>query len=404
MVFPLLTSLRRAGLVALAVAALLLSAGCGGNPALEDTQPTPTSLPTLVQPAQATTTVQRGEVVKEIDLTGYIVAAKSQDLFFYSDGYVRTIAVKRGDKVTQGQVLATLDAKDLESQLAEAQLALKTSQAQLDAAKQANADDLAEAQVELQIEKIRLEQTKYSVRSSGSLSSTYDLQIQIQMVNLAQLKVDRLMRGVDPQISEGVEAANLTVQRLQSLLADTQVTAPFDGTVTSLTINKPGEQVSAYRTIATVGDLASLEVTANEPAVSSTDSPDTPSVLLAEGMPALIQDASQTSAPTVKGTVTRLPSQAPSETDKAVRIRIDQSLQGSGLALDSTVKVRVQAASKASVLWLPPRYVRTFEARSFVIVVDKSGPHRVDVKTGLAGLERVEIVQGLSEGQVVQEP
>ena len=407
MLFPMLTSLRRAGLavlVVLAALSLLLSAGCSANPVLEDTSPTPTSLPTLVQPAQATTQVQRGEVVKEIDLTGYIVAAKSQDLFFYSDGYVRTINVKRGDKVTQGQVLATLDAKDLTSQLAEAQLALKTSQAQLDAARQANADDLSEAQVELQIEKIRLEQTKYNVRSSGSLSSTYDLQIQIQMVNLAQLKVDRLMRGVDPQISEGVEAANLTVQRLQGLLADTQVTAPFAGTVTSLTINKPGEQVSAYRTIATVGDLASLEVTANEPAVSSADSPDTPSVLLAEGMPALIQDASQASAPTVKGMLTRLPSQAPSETDKAVRIRIDQSLQGSGLALDSTVKVRVQAASKENVLWLPPRYVRTFEARSFVIVVDKSGPHRVDIKTGLAGLERVEIVQGLSEGQVVQEP
>jgi multidrug efflux pump subunit AcrA (membrane-fusion protein) len=407
MVFSLLTSFRRVGLAvlaALAALSLLLSSGCGGNPVLEDTSPTPTSLPTLVQPAQATTQVQRGEVVKEIDLTGYIVAAKSQDLFFYSDGYVRSINVKRGNKVTQGQVLATLDAKDLESQLAEAQLALKTSQAQLDAAKQSNADDLAEAQVELQIEKIRLEQTKYNVRSSGSLSSTYDLQIQIQMVNLAQLKVDRLLRGVDPQISEGVEAANLTVQRLQGLLADTQVTAPFDGTVTSLTINKPGEQVSAYRTIATVGDLASLEVTANEPAVSSTDSPDTPTVLLAEGMPALIQDASQTSAPTVKGTVTRVPSQAPSETDKAVRIRIDQSLQGSGLALDSTVKVRVQAASKENVLWLPPLYVRTFEGRNFVIVVDKSGPHRVDIKTGLAGLERVEIVQGLSEGQVVQEP
>jgi hypothetical protein len=92
--------------------------------------------------------VQRGTIVKEIELTGYIVAAKSQDLFFYSDGYVRTIAVKRGDKVTQGQVLATLDAKDLESQLAEAQLALKTSQAQVEAANQANADDLAGAQVE----------------------------------------------------------------------------------------------------------------------------------------------------------------------------------------------------------------------------------------------------------------
>ncbi len=404
MVFLLRTSLRRAGLAVLAALFLLLSSGCGGNPLLEDSSPTPTSLPTLVQPAQATTQVQRGEVVKEIDLTGYIVAAKSQDLFFYSDGYVRTIAVKRGDKVTQGQVLATLDAKDLESQLAEAQLSLKTSQAQLEAARQANADDLAQAQVELQIEKIRLEEGKYTVRSSGSQASTYELQVQIQMVNLAQLKVDRLQRGVDPQISEGVEAANLTVQRLQGLLADTQVTAPFDGTVTSLTINKPGEQVSAYRTIATVGDLSSLEVTANAPGPSSSDTSGASSVLLSQGMPALIQDASQTSAPTVKGRLVRVPGQAPSETDKAVRISIDQPLQGSGLGLDSTVKVRVQAASKANVLWLPPRYVRTFEERSFVIVVDKSGPHRVDVKTGLAGLERVEIVQGLSQGQVVQEP
>ena len=371
---------------------------------MENTQPTPTSLPTLVQPAQATTQVQRGEVVKEIELTGYIVAVKSQDLFFYSDGYVRTITVKRGDKVTQGQVLATLDAKDLESQLAQAQLALKTSQAQLDAANQANVDDLAAAQVELQIEKIHLEEAKYNVRTGGSLSSTYELQVQLQMVNLAQLKVDRLKRGVDPQISEGVDAANLTVQRLQGLLADTQVTAPFDGTVTSLTINKPGEQVSAYRTIATVGDLTRLEVTANMPSPSSNPTPDTPNVLLSEGMAALIQDASQTSAPTVKGTVQRVPSQAPGETDKTVLVSIDQSLTGSGLALDSTVRARVQAASKANVLWLPPLYVRTFEGRSFVIVVDNKGPHRLDIKTGLAGQERVEIVQGLSAGQVVQEP
>jgi multidrug efflux pump subunit AcrA (membrane-fusion protein) len=332
------------------------------------------------------------------------VAAKSQDLFFSSDGYVRTINAKRGDKVTQGQVLASLDAKDLESQLAQAQLALKTSQAQLDAANQANVDDLAQAQVELQIEKIRLEQTKYNVRSSGSLASTYDLQIQIQMVNLAQLKVDRLKRGVDPQISEGVEAAKLTVQRLQGLLADTQVTAPFDGTLTSLTINKPGEQVSAYRVIATVGDLTSLQVTANLPGGSSTDAPGTPPTPLTVGMPALIQDASLTTGPAVKGHLTQVPGQAASDPDKTMRVGLDQSLQGSGLGLDSTVTVRVQAASKANVLWLPPLYVRTFEERSFVIVVDKSGPHRVDVKTGLAGLERVEIVQGLSEGQVIQEP
>ncbi len=404
MAYPLFLAIKRWGLGALAALSLLLFTACGANPALEDTQPTPTSLPTQVQPAHATTQVQRGTVVKEIELTGYIVASKSQDLFFYSDGYVRTINVKRGDKVTQGEVLATLDAKDLESQLAEAQLALKTSQAQLAAATQSNADDLAEAQIELQIEKIRLEEAKYNARAGGSRVSTYELEIQAQMVELAQLKVDRLQRGVDPQISEGVDAANLTVQRLQGLLADTQVKAPFDGTVASLTINQPGEQVSAYRTIATVGDLSHLEVSANLPSPSSSDTPDTSNILITVGMPALIQAASQTGAPTVEGTVTKAPDQAPGETDRAVLVSLDQPLAGSGLALDSTVSVRVQVASKANVLWLPPLYVRTFEGSSFVIAADASGPHRVDIKTGLAGLERVEIVQGLSEGQVIQEP
>ena len=34
-------------LAALAILSLLLCAGCGGSPVLDDTRPTPTSLPTL---------------------------------------------------------------------------------------------------------------------------------------------------------------------------------------------------------------------------------------------------------------------------------------------------------------------------------------------------------------------
>ena len=44
------------------------------------------------------------------------------------------------------------------------------------------------AQVEPANRENCLEEVKYNLRSSGSLASTYELQIQIQMVNLAQLK------------------------------------------------------------------------------------------------------------------------------------------------------------------------------------------------------------------------
>jgi multidrug efflux pump subunit AcrA (membrane-fusion protein) len=53
------------------------------------------------------------------------------------------------------------------------------------------------------------------------------------------------------------------------------------------------------------------------------------------------------------------------------------------------------------VLWLPPQAIRTFEGRKFVVVQEGDAQRRVDVKIGVEGEDRVEIVEGLNEGQVV---
>jgi len=65
------------------------------------------------------------------------------------------------------------------------------------------------------------------------------------------------------------------------------------------------------------------------------------------------------------------------------------------------VRITVVLERKEDVLWLPPQAIRTFEGRKFVVVQEGEGQLRVDVKVGIESEDRVEIEEGLTEGQIV---
>jgi multidrug efflux pump subunit AcrA (membrane-fusion protein) len=56
---------------------------------------------------------------------------------------------------------------------------------------------------------------------------------------------------------------------------------------------------------------------------------------------------------------------------------------------------------KDNALWLPPAAIRTFQGRDFVVIQDGAAQRRVDVKLGIKGEDRVEVLEGVQEGQVV---
>jgi multidrug efflux pump subunit AcrA (membrane-fusion protein) len=56
---------------------------------------------------------------------------------------------------------------------------------------------------------------------------------------------------------------------------------------------------------------------------------------------------------------------------------------------------------RQDVLWLPPQALRTFQGRDFVFIDDNGLQRRVDVRLGLRSDDRVEILSGLLENQVV---
>ena len=51
-----------------------------------------------------------------------------------------------------------------------------------------------------------------------------------------------------------------------------------------------------------------------------------------------------------------------------------------------------------------PQAVRTFEGRRFVVVQEEGAQRRVDITQGIKQDDRVEIVEGLEEGQVILAP
>jgi HlyD family secretion protein len=88
---------------------------------------------------QATIPVMRGTIIGSVSGSGAVTADQNLDLAFQATGQVKEVLVQEGDVVKQDQPLATIDARNLESQVANAQASLASAQARLKQAQQGNA-------------------------------------------------------------------------------------------------------------------------------------------------------------------------------------------------------------------------------------------------------------------------
>ncbi len=97
-------------------------------------------------PDYETVNVAHGDISSTVSATGSVLPEREANLNFQGTGSVAKVAVKVGDQVKGGQVLAGLDTTDLDLAVRQAEIALRQAEAQL---KQLNegpdASDLAAA-------------------------------------------------------------------------------------------------------------------------------------------------------------------------------------------------------------------------------------------------------------------
>jgi RND family efflux transporter MFP subunit len=344
----------------------LVLAGCSASGRAGTDEATPTPLPTAAALAKPTYVVQRGEVIGTVSFTGRIAPVEQQPLFFGSEGRVGKVYVKDGETVQAGTVIADLEgAADLLRQLEISQISLQRSQLNADIA-QLNFD--------------------LFVAQTPQGSSVYEKRLAIEQDKLQLAKLD-------------VKQASLGIEELQAALSRTQLVAPMEGRIFALQVSV-GSQVRAYDSIGLVVDMSQLEVSAN---VTDTNILDQ----LQVGMSAKLIPSSGLGKPGT-GVVRRLSTlggvSQPLEPDQSVRISLDLPVDASGYKLGDLLDVTVIVVNKKDVLWVPPQTIRIFSGRKFVVVQNGDLQTRVDVTLGVIGQDRVEIVTGLTEGQVVVSP
>jgi multidrug efflux pump subunit AcrA (membrane-fusion protein) len=426
--------------------------------------PTPTPIPTPIVPTKPTYKVQLGEVVKKIEFTGRVAPIKEQELFFRTAGWIRHVFVERDEVVKAGQVLADLEIENLERELASKKLDLERAESVLAEAERKLANEIKRAEIQLNMARIRLEEARaqdptpqqeqaaadfeksylklkqaqaeyneiawrndrataaeaaalqeatlnhtqakaaYTLAKQNIANRKYQLAIQEREVELTQLTLDELNQGVDRLLQNDVARAAMDVKKLEADIADAQVIAPFDGQILSESLNE-GREVQARKGVAIIADLSELEVSAD---LGSTNMKD-----LTENMP-IFATLTRRPGEKIPGYIRRLPypyggggrSEGTEEEkqDTSTRVRLEAGMAELGLEVGDLMTIEVVLKQKDNVLWLPPQAIRTFEGRKFVVVQDGELQRRVDVKIGIEGEERVELEDGVTEGQVIVGP
>lgn len=373
----------------------LMMAGCASQATFGDAiiEGEPTPLPTPIVPSKPVYQVERGDIIYERRFFGRITPVVTNNISFPVDGRVLETFVAAGDQVVTGDVLAVLDTSNLEQQLLDAEEELAVTQSIFDSATNKANFDGQRAQLNLELAQLRLNQAIQSASDEPTSDEAFLIDTRVIERNLAQLSVDEVVDGIDPELRFDVTRAQSRVDDLNAQIAQAQLIASMDGQLTSFAIGV-GDNVVAFETVAVISDMSELEITEE---LNSDDM-----VELAEGMLVTIQ---RSGAPgeVFDGEIVALPSPYGTGVDELIHIKFitpptDDLGVGDRMNFDAIIDQR------EDVLVLPSSAIRQFSGREFVVVQTESVQQRVDVKLGLAGDGVVEILEGVEENQTVIGP
>ncbi|MBI5927737.1 MAG: HlyD family efflux transporter periplasmic adaptor subunit [Chloroflexi bacterium] len=437
------------------MALLMLVSACnsGNNSNNNAPSATITAIPTAPAAARPKYTVQRGNVEEVFEFSGRWQPRDQMALSFEINGTIRQVNVRQGDAVSAGQLLADYQIEDLEEQLQSAELSLETAQTNLATGAGTDVQSVEDAEIRLANAKLSLEQTKagrdwtgvanarisldaaqrdlddaeqayqealshpeqgasavdnaytqllnaqdslrraensYFSAAQSYNNADFNIKSQENSVIEAELALERARSGQgDPSGLENLRQAQLKVDQLKTDIGRSSLYAPIDGVILEVSIS-PGDQVEAYNAVITIGLPEPKEVIASL-AIGDAQN-------LGVGMVGVCQVANKPET-AVQCAVRRIPS-SNRDADQTTRIAADFA----GLADGQLVTVDMALETRENVLWLPPAAIRTFQSRTFVVLDTPDGPRSVDVELGLQTDDRVEIISGVNEGDIVVGP
>ncbi len=169
--------------------------------------------------------VTRGTINQRLSITGTADAELNSNLVFQTSGKVSTVNVKIGDRVAQGQILASLESDDLQNAVALAQANQTSAQLKVDDLLEGT-DDAELAQAEQALTAAQAQQTKaqndYDTLTGGGTSS--DLASAQQGVGAAEAQL-ATARANRQKLQDGASDADIAGAEAGVAQAESSLTA-----------------------------------------------------------------------------------------------------------------------------------------------------------------------------------
>lgn len=345
-------------------------------------------------------TVTRGDLERDVAAEGRIVAANHPRLYSPADGTV-ALRVRAGQTVRKGQVLATLESPELESQLAQERSRLQSLESELGrariSAKQQNVGNDQTAELRrVRLEAARRElQRAEKLRSEGLLNEVEHERAK-DAVRLAEVELEQSSQGsrlqreaLDFEVSDSarqVERQRLVVAELERRVRELAVVAPFDSQVATVDVDDR-QAVGANEPLLTVVDLSTYEVEIRIPEAYADE--------MAPGTRVEIDYAGRK----FPGTLNAV---SPEVRESQVEGTVAFAGQApEGLRQNQRVSVRLVLDRRPNVLKVSRGpFLESGGGRKVYVLEDGLATMR-DIRTGAMSVGEVEILEGLAEGDQI---
>jgi HlyD family secretion protein len=322
--------------------------------------------------------------------------------------FIDKVTAVEGQAVHRSQVILTLDAADVRSQLAQARADLLSTQndlrnahaggppdqvAQLDgdiaaAGLQAKNLETSEQALEGLVAKHAATQDELAQAQESLAKARANLQaLQAKKQDLTSRNA-AIVHGAELRVSQAQEQ----VQSLEEKVASATVTAPTDGTLYSLPVHA-GDYVKVGDTLAEMADLSRVRVRAfvDEPDIGSLDPGQKVSVTW---------DAKP--GRTWTGHTEEVPKQVVARGMRSVG-EVLCSIDNDRLELlpNTNVQVQIMVRDRHGVLVVPRAAVLGDTNQHYEFVFGDDKVHRRDISVGVASTYKYEVVSGLTDSDRV---
>jgi len=343
-----------------------------------------------------TAKVFRGELIRDVAVSGKLVAANAPQLYSPEIGDV-TMLSRPGDKVTKGQVVAKLNSPELislikqnKSQLDKLKIeasrgALKDDEAQLDlersldeAKVRLNAANREHQRAELSFDKQVISELDYAKTQDELLEANLRHQHANKRVELAKKRLEFENQTRQFEVNQQQIILDELNRREQAL----NIKAPVAGIVGNWLIEQK-ERVADSQALMTIVDLTQYEAQLNVPEFYADD--------LGIGLTVNMTVAGKK----LKGTLSSI---SPEINNSQVQIRISiDNNHAHNLRQNQRVNATIEFERKSDVLMVKRgAFLKAGAAKSVFKVTDDYA-QKQNISVGISSVEFIEILQGVNE-------